>query len=32
MADALFKLAGKLSLNVINEKSAKKVKIDCVDK
>ena len=32
MADALFKLAGELSLNAINEKSAKKVKTDCVDK
>lgn len=32
MADALFKLAGELSLNAINGKSAKKVKTDCVDK
>lgn len=32
MANALFKLAGGLSLNAINEKSAKKVETDCVDK
>lgn len=32
VADALFKLAGELSLNTINEKSTKKFKTDCVDK